>query len=461
MNIMLLCLVPVRADRLSGYGYHRDTTPHLDRFAAEATTFLNAYAPAPWTPPSYASIMTGLFPWNNGVLGDAALPPSHPTIASHLRAAGYRTAAFVNTHHIGAFKGMDRGFDEFTQVGTGGAPSTRPWLIREAESYGLIRKNKGTEQTTALLMNWLEKHKDDSRPFFLTVHYHEAHHPYWPPRRHQGRYAKDRRAVRRNSAVRRTNRNPHLYLTQALTLTETELGVLSDLYDEEIAYLDRDHLGPVFAHLRQLGLLENTIVVAVSPHGENLGEHGLVSHVGGLYEQTVHVPLIIRHPARLHGVRVADLVQLTDVFPTLLEFIHLPAPSRLDGWPIHAFTPETNPRTFVAGQWSGGGFSLNDLLKDSRLYVDRPEVLATLTQERLMIRVGRFKYVSSSDGEHQLFDLEMDPDELVDVTGRYPSHAAGLKARLSRLLADRVQAAQPDAPPPEIAKDLREIGYQT
>src|SRR5687767_3284803 len=101
MNVVLFSLVPLRADRLTCYGYYRDTTPAIDELAAEGVLFERTYATSPWTPPSHASTMTGQYPWNHGVRGDAPLVPSVRTMATHLRAAGMRTAAFVNTHHMG------------------------------------------------------------------------------------------------------------------------------------------------------------------------------------------------------------------------------------------------------------------------------------------------------------------------------------------------------------------------
>lgn len=435
MNIVLVCLTSLRADRVSSYGYHRETTPSLDRFASDATTFLNAYATAPWTPPSYSSVLTGLFPWNNGVMSAAKLGPEYPTIGSQLRAAGYRTAAFVTAHHTGAYRGMDRGFHEFTQVGTG-------------------RFNKGSEETTDLAMEWLEGASRDARPFLLTVHYHELHQPYLPPRGHRGRYADMRKVREDNDEVRRAFRNPLLYMMG--TPRPATLSLLSDLYDDEVAYLDREHLGPLLTRLGDLGLLDDTIIVVVSLHGESLGEHDSLAHAANVHETCVRVPLIIRHPTALKGVRVADLVQLTDVLPTLVQFVGVPAPERLDGWPIRAFAPQATRRTFVAAQWS------NEKSPGWRRRVDadpktHTDFVERLTEEQLMLRVGRFKYIAGA--EEQLFDLLSDPGELVNLVEQHPGQAGRLRSELRRLVAHRVQIPYAEPPPPDIARDLRRMGY--
>ena len=462
MNVVLFSLVPLRADRLTCYGYYRDTTPAIDELAAEGVLFERTYATSPWTPPSHASTMTGQYPWNHGVRGDAPLVPSVRTMATHLRAAGMRTAAFVNTHHMGQYKGLDAGFEEFQQIGTGGWRSRRSWLSREAERRGLRRKNKGTAETTEQVVRWLRAQRDRERPFFLLVHYHEAHHPYWPPRRHRGRYSVDP-SPSRQSAARRANLDPAAYFTQRVALEPSDLSLLSDLYDEEIAYLDREHIARVVQALKELALYGRTIVVVSSPHGESLGEHGLLSHVGGLYEPLVHVPLIIRHPTIGVGTRSAQLAQVTDILPTVIKLLDLSVDGlHPDGACLTPFAVDAASRQFVAAEWSGGGFSKQDVAESHAFYHDRPDVLARLTRSQLMFRVGSFKYIESSDGEVELFNLSADPGELRNLAPIERDRAARLAVHLRQLIGDRASAptVAAETPPVKVASALRAQGYR-
>lgn len=463
MNVVLLSLVPLRADRVSCYGYHRDTTPTIDELAADGTLFENAYGTSAWTPPSHASTITGRYPWNHGVVGDASLPADVPTMASVLGRHGMRTAGFVNTHHMGAYKGLDAGFASFHQFGTGGWRAKRNVFSREAERRGWRPKNKGTAPTTDAVLRWLDAYATSDRPFFLLVHYHEAHHPYWPPRAHRGRYSGDRRGPSRRSAARRANLDPSAFFTQRVELSDEDIGRLSDLYDEEVAYLDRDHLSRVVGKLKDLGVYDRTVVIVSSPHGESLGEHGLLSHVGGLYEPLVHVPLVVRCPTQARDVRDPTLAQVTDVLPTVLRLLDLPDDGlALDGRCLSPFSPDAPARAYVTAEWSGGGFSRRDLAEAHAFYEDKPHVLARLTRRLEMLRVGSFKYIGSSDGEHELFDLSTDPGELHNLADVERVRVDRFAAKLRELVGDAapVASGEPRDVPPQIVAGLRAQGYR-
>jgi arylsulfatase A-like enzyme len=355
---------------------------------------------------------------------------------------------------------MDRGFDEFVQFGTGGAPTRRSRLRRAAERHGFLPKNKGTASTTEAVTAWLRGRRPGQEPFFLAVHYHEAHHPYWAPAAYRGIYAAGR--LRRSSVVRRVNRNPHLYFTQRLKLSAADLRSLSDLYDEEVRYLDLEHLSAVLRALGERSLLDSTLLIVLSPHGENIGEHGMVSHIASLHEPIVHVPMIVRHPSASRGVRTPDLVQVTDILPTVLEIVGQNVPQDLDGMAISAFVRDARPRLFAAAHWSGGGFSDADLTEDAQLYADRKTILARLKQDQFMLCNGRFKYIWHADGTGALFDIAADRAELTNLVAARRDlaqqfHRILMSMRSQPGPAGRARMAA-DVPG-DVAEHLRSMGY--
>lgn len=462
-NLLLLSLVPVRADRLGCYGYERDTTPTIDALAGEATLFENAYATSPWTPPSHASTMTGLYPWHNGVIGDAPLADGITTMAQHLARYGYRTCAFVNTHHMGAYKRLDAGFDEFQQIGTGGWRARRHWLGRELERRGLIQKKKGTAATTSQVIGWLDAHAHSSSPFFLFVHYHEAHHPYAAPAPYRGRYSGFSRRPSRGSPLWQANLDPHAFFTQRIALSPADIRVLSDSYDEELAFLDGAHIAVVLDRLKRLGVYDNTVIIVTSPHGESLGEHGLLSHVGGLYETLLRVPLVIREPGGGSGRREPGLAQVTDIFPTVTRLLGVPDPvAPLDGRALPPFADSAERRTFVAAEWSGGGFGAQDLAEAMPLYERRLDILSRLTERQWALRIGNYKYIEWEHGRQELYDLDVDPGETEDSAAQQRPRVLRFAAQLRNLTSSgRLGEAPIPHVPPNLAADLRAQGYRT
>lgn len=461
LNLLILSLVPVRADRLGCYGYSRDTSPAIDAFARDSVLYEGAYATSAWTPPSHASTMTGLYPWHHGVVADSPLSANIPTMAEYLASCGYHTGALVNTHHMGAYKRLDVGFKDFRQIGTGGNRARRSWLSRELERRGFTPKNKGTSETTAQVLEWLKSNTKNKQPFFLLAHYHEAHHPYAAPAGFRGRFSRNSSRVRRGSAIWRANLDPHAFFTQRIQLSGEDLLLLSDLYDEEIAYLDREHILPVLETLKRLNYLENTVVVITSPHGESLGEHGLLSHVGGLYENLLRVPLIIRSPGMAGGMRQSGLAQVTDILPTVLDLLQIPHTLRLDGVSLPPFSPQADERRFVAAEWSGGGFGKLDLAEAASMYRKRPELLARLTEKQLALRVGDLKYIEWEGGRQELYNLLTDPGENLDLSIQDRSSVERLSAQLRSLVTTAPQRVKADsAMPSSLAEDLRAQGYK-
>jgi arylsulfatase A-like enzyme/Tfp pilus assembly protein PilF len=277
-SVLLISIDTTRADRLGCYGRRDASTPNLDRWAAEGVVFENAVTPVPITLPAHASLMSGLLPHRHGVRDNGIYRVAHepPTLAALLAEAGYDTAAVVGAAVLDRQYGLDRGFGRYED-------SVGPMGLAIAERDAAAVTNAASEAARSL-----------RRPFFLFVHYFDPHAAYDPPRPFAERFR-------------------------------------PDLYQGEIAYVD-EQIGRLRRELEGLGLLEGTVVVLTSDHGESLGEHGEPTHGVFLYQATLRIPLIIVAPKRWPGGRrVAGLASLIDVPPTLLELAGLRVPDDLDG----------------------------------------------------------------------------------------------------------------------------------
>jgi choline-sulfatase len=277
-SVLLISIDTTRADRLGCYGRPDASTPNLDRWAAEGVVFENAVTPVPITLPAHVSLMSGLLPHRHGVRdnGTYRVPDELPVLAALLAGAGYETAAVVGSAVLDRQYGLHRGFERYED-------SVGPMGLAIAE-----RDAAAVTGAAAAAARSLRK------PFFLFVHYFDPHAAYTPPTPFAERFR-------------------------------------PDPYQGEIAYVD-EQIGRLRRELEGLGLLEGTVVVIASDHGESLGQHGEPTHGVFLYQATLHIPLIIVAPQRWPGGRrVATLASLIDVSPTLLELTGLPVPGGLDG----------------------------------------------------------------------------------------------------------------------------------
>jgi arylsulfatase A-like enzyme len=330
-NIILISLDTVRADHLSLYGYRRQTTPHLQAWARRwATVFETTVASAPWTLPSHASMLSGIDAVHHGVNRHGPVPLSLPFLPERLRDAGYATYATTAGVLLTPELGFARGFDDFRVRGK--MESLPEW---DAELSSGV--------TDA--MRWLMSHRDER--FFLLFHTFEAHAPYEPREPYFSDFGGDRKAlnggepvwmepaeyeaaVRPQSVLFRppTYAGGVTYIKRVLGPQDRELAAA--LYDSGLAYIDRQ-LSRLLEYLESEGLLENTIVVVTSDHGESLYEHGLVGH-SSLYDHDLLVPLVISAPlGPARGRRVSSQVRSVDIAPTLVQLAGLAPLTAADG----------------------------------------------------------------------------------------------------------------------------------
>ncbi len=331
-DVVFIVLDTLRVDRLGCYGYTRDTSPHIDAFAKGATVYTWAISPAPWTVPSHASMFTGLYPSQHGTkIG--WLAERFVTLAEALRDQGYQTMGLSNNAIVSHVTKLDQGFEQFIEP-------VRLLYNKRCLGYTLVRYgmgrdgplgswlgrwyayNAGGHVTAPLAARWLER-RDRSRPVFLFVNYMETHGPFEPPVDYRKRFvqAED---LKRSYEIDQSRAAVWLYsLAGKPVYSSRDLKILSDLYDARVREVD-DCFADLMRTLAREIDLENAVIIVTSDHGENLGEHGLFGHHALIYNELVHVPLIVRWPGMKRPARVDSLVQTNDLFPSILNWTGTP-----------------------------------------------------------------------------------------------------------------------------------------
>jgi arylsulfatase A-like enzyme len=309
-NVLLYVVDTLRADHLGCYGYSRSTSPQIDKFAAGATVFEAAVAQSSWTRPAVGALLTGMNPPSHWAMSlRDSLRPDAPTLAQSLQASGYRTAAFVTNFNVSNRWGFDRGFDEFH------------YLPEDERSASV---HVGADVVNREALAWLQRHRraNAAQPFFLWMHATDPHAPYNPAEPFAGRF----RRLAANREVKFGQLRDHPERAKADDVVQ-----LIDSYDAEVAFVDQA-FGELLKEIERLGLSEDTVIVLTSDHGEEFLEHGGFEHGRTLYQEQLHVPLILRLPQGAgQGVRVASLVRQIDLMPTLLQLLGVPAPAGLEG----------------------------------------------------------------------------------------------------------------------------------
>jgi arylsulfatase A-like enzyme len=410
-NVLLIVMDTVRAQNLSVYGYHRKTTPNLERWAKTGVVFERAISTSPWTLPSHASMFTGRWPHELSTDWEKALDGTHVTLAEALSAHGYITAGFVaNTHYSGYEFGLDRGFVHYEDYvvtpqeilissSLGRSIANNNWVRRVLGYYDNITRKDAAAVNNHFLA-WLGR--TDYRPFFAFLNYFDAHEPYLPPHSFAGRFGPDLPRGNHHliQDLRRSLRQDWFKRPAHEILTEI------DMYDATINYIDHQ-LDRLFSELQKRGLLENTVIIVTSDHGEQFGEHGLFLHGNSLYQPLLHVPLIISFPARVPGnKRVAVPVSLRDLPATVVEIIGIEKKKLFPG-------------NSLAHHWSGGsayeGGTNNNVFAGVRRASWGEDWYPTVKGDMQSLTHNRYHYVKNGDGREELYDLERDPVEQNDL----------------------------------------------
>ena len=330
-NVIVIVVDTLRADHLSSYGYERETSPFMDSLATEGVRFEHAISSSSWTQPSHASMLTGRYTYEHQA-ETHPLDATYPTIGEAMQAQGYRTGAFsANTLFFTRRQGFGRGFlyfeDNYRSIPDAFLNSSLYGFIfdfyglRKALNYEGVPTRKYAEDISRSTLNWIDQ--DEDKPFFVFMNYFDVHDPYTPPEPYRSKYA----SVSNPGGL--INGFMERYHPE---LTPEQLQSEIDAYDGSISYVD-DQIKNLFGELEQRGLLENTIVIITSDHGESLGEHGLLQHSASLYLPEIHVPLIVWGPDYIPAGKTIDTpVSLSALPATILSLVNssdemFPSPS--------------------------------------------------------------------------------------------------------------------------------------
>ena len=398
-NVLFLVIDALRPRHVSGLGYQRKTTPNLDELMKEGVVFSDATSPSSYTRAAVPSIFVSVMPTEHRVRtqGDAVdpLPDHYTTLAELLKERGYATAAFMPNPSLDRAYNFDQGFDHYDDDFQLGRPGTT--RSEGNETARRIRKRS---------LAWLDE--QDRQPWFLYLHYRDVHGPYVPPPPyHEAFWDPDGPKTPITEAQAEAR---HRYLD--LRRGEQVLEFYLSQYDGEILYTDHQ-IQKLLDRLDDRGMLENTLIVVTADHGESFLEHGTWDHGTGLYQEELHVPLYLIVPGERgegwRGRRIDVPVQTSDLLPTLVELLDLPAPDGMMGPSlVEAIEGRADPERliFADGDIGRGGWVG-------------------------MIREGPWKLIHDPPrGRTELYDLSRDPGEQRDLAAAEPERAARLRERL-------------------------------
>lgn len=433
-NVVLIVLDTVCPDHLSCYGYERKTSPFLETLAESARVYANAYSTSCWTVPAHASLFTGLHVASHGTHWEHyQAEDGLVTLAEVLHAHGYRTFGLCENPSVSAACGFAQGFDAYRIV-------KQP--PRQARSNVYVQFKQCVQN-------------QGNRPFFIFVNLCGPHDPYDS----SGQFFK---TFLSDPAYANQYRIDGLDAMIYGVPSAKALKHLTEHYDAELRYAD--YVAEQMAgELRAKGLWDSTLFIVTSDHGENIGDHGLMNHQFCLYETLVRVPLLIHYPECFPpGSQEKSLVQLTDLFPSILRVAGAPH----EQFPIQGrslLPGETSAfRKIVCENYIHNRFANPKRYNGRWLHPKVQHYRRRLTS----IRAGYQKYIVGSDGSEELYNLKDDPGETANLAG--DAACAARKAKLAQLLEEYIEQCRKGHPPPsekdvpldrETEETLKALGY--
>jgi arylsulfatase A-like enzyme len=447
-NVVLVTIDSLRADHLGHYGYDRETTPVIDSLASNGLSF-DAYANSTWTRASFPSIITSSYPLEYG--GFEYLSDERTTIGSVVGDGGYETAAIHSNLWLSRDYNYSRGFDYFYDS------KSDPSLLAKARAFaklkldqdGLIYRTlqwlydnteekagidigqtyKDAETITDEAINWIESTTD---PFFVWVHYMDVHHPYLP---HAGVSAEMglHPAVSEREAIQLRRK----MLEEPDQITDSEYQTLVDLYDTEIRYTD-EQIGRLVGAAKEKGGNAETTVIVTSDHGDEFREHGRFSHQPTMYDEVLHVPVIVEGAGVPADGHQDEQVELLDVAPTVADLAGVSTPDSYRGRSLLEAAGSGEDVDVFSETWS------ND-------------------EYKLSIRTPEWKYTwDRNTDSRELYDLAADPGETENLIDERAEKANKLHERLAEHL-EQLQATNETLPDvtmdAETEARLKDLGY--
>ena len=465
-----------------------DIEPKLPTFETlqnQGVTYTSAFASAPWTLPSHAGLFSGQYSSKHGASAAAKrFPDNTPTIVESFKDASYETIAVSNNTWISDEFGFARGFDTFRknwQYIQSDVDLGR--IAREEEGYDKIRgvakklfdgnpiinaanavygqfvrkraDDNGAKSTNQWVADWLDD-RDDSNPFLLFINYLEPHLEYRPPQEYADEYLPEDVSYEEAMEV---NQDAWKYIANEVEMTGRDFEILEGLYHAEIACLN-ERIGELRRLLEEANEWEDTVFVVTGDHGENIGDHGLMDHQYSLHDTLIHVPLVIHGGAFIGGETVDDLIQLTDLAPTLLDAAEIESDEFTEQLQGRSFHPdaETEPREYAFAEYLAPQPSMEALKKRVG---DLPDEVYKYDRSLRAIRSEDWKLIRGSDGSTELYHVAEDPDELRDLASDRPEKASELESELDAWLDsfDHADATGDVDMSGETRDRLEDLGY--
>ncbi|MDQ3700032.1 MAG: sulfatase-like hydrolase/transferase, partial [Chloroflexota bacterium] len=440
MQTILVVSDTLRADHLGCHGYFRPTSPRIDRFAAEGVRFATHVSQAPYTLPSFTSLVTSQFGTTHQVVANpsgvnpnfpVAVDDTTPVLADVFRAAGPPVEIAAGRYVSGGT--LTASFDNLVNF-----PNHPKWFVRGYEYHVSVtpgtQRMVGADVLHRRLFPWLEQHAGED--FFLFIHYWDVHSPYLAPAPFGERYP--RQEVGREVPVHTAGGAPYVAGWGPVDEITPEARARIDAYDGGIAYFDHC-FGELLDHLERLGIAQQAVIALTADHGESMAEHRVPFAHDELYDATVHVPLIIRAPehasGRLQpGQVVQALSQAVDIGPTLLDLAGLPAPPAFQGRSLlpllRGDVPHIHERAY--SEWTR-------YLASRSLRTPRYKLIHKFTGGLALTRQP-VRLVSW----HELYDLRNDPDEAHDLAPELPEMVHRLDGELRDWVTSQLTGNQLD-----------------
>ncbi|HXB71659.1 MAG TPA: sulfatase-like hydrolase/transferase [Candidatus Acidoferrales bacterium] len=424
-NILIYVIDTLRADHTSLYGYKRDTTPFLKKLAATGVVFGDCQAQATWTKPSIASLLTSIYSYTHGIFNDSdTIPKGAATLAEQLRNAGYVTANIAASPWAGKITGLQRGFDYVME-----------FPVIQRHRTDTVDRATDSAAVNKVVFPWLERHRDE--PFFLYAHATDPHAPYRPPAGFEEKFANPAETAEFNrdyaslrdqgqygggtvvsrEGCKKNGIDPDKFIRRAV-----------DRYDGEVLHNDAN-LELLVARLKQLGILDNTLIIVVSDHGEEFWDHGWTAHGHSLYQELTHCVFLMWNPKLLPGPRrVAEPVQLIDVMPTILDLLKLKAPDIVQGQsllPLATGRPFHRRTPVVTSRFAHPSAKVNGFVPENRI-----NTFALIEANWKL--VYREKGKDAGLNRVELYDRRTDRAETNNVAGAHPQDVESMMAELGK-----------------------------
>lgn len=425
-NFILISMDTVRADHLSTYGYNRNTTPRIDKYASRGVVFEHCTSSSSWTVPAHHTIFTSMEPATHGCVyypKPGRLNREFDTMAKIFTRHGFRTAAFTGGGYVGKRMGFDVGFEHFESLG--------------------VRFERNMDAT----LEWLDANND--KPFFLFMHGFNAHRPYVPPPPYKYLFAGDYQG----------NYDIKQFAPGKPKPEPDDLAYVVSQYDGEIAFIDA-MMGDFFLMLRERNLLADTLVILTSDHGDEFYEHGRCDHIHTLYDELTAVPWIMFGPG-IPAKRVRDHVGTIDILPTVLSMFGIEESIAFQGADRSSLIFEDHgPRDAAIYSFTGKSGRPKHL---SSVRTSRWKLVTDLPAGGPNPACPRCKQQQPEGGDVALYDLQADPTEQRDVSEENADVVAYLKNKLEERIAKcRALRLTTESPPPageEYLETLRTLGY--